>query len=460
MRLIDREVTIPCSPLSAGVLQFFAEQTEACLDEDEVLVRFAVTFTEVGSYNCELGTIRGSKAAAQQIPSVFDFRHRGYATSDDFNCMLLVPTGIGAEIGGHAGDAGPVTWLLASICDNLITHPNVVNASDINELPANGLYVEGSTLCRLLLGTAGLQKVKSNRLLVVMDHRPDEPYIEELVVNSVNAARATYGLNCTRFLRLDPTFTTHAQYSSTGVAAGHVEDLELLIAALNNYKGDYDAVAIASTIDVPPNFHMDYFRSGGEMVNPWGGVEAMLTHAISLLYDVPTAHAPMVANKDIAHLETGVVDSRMAAEAVSISFIQCIFKGLMRSPRIVTRPEEIYRPGVISARDISCLVIPEGCLGLPTLAALEQGIPVIAVKENKNRMRNDLESLPWAPGQYFCVENYWEAAGVMAALKAGIAPESVRRPIELASIEDHKSAVAKSERDQLRLRGREKQQAR
>jgi len=43
---------------------------------------------------------------------------------------------------------------------------------------------------------------------------------------------------------------------------------------------------------------------------------------------------------------------------------------------------------VLTAADVSCLVIPDGCVGLPRLAALEQGIPVIAVKENRNRMRN------------------------------------------------------------------------
>jgi len=68
-------------------------------------------------------------------------------------------------------------------------------------------------------------------------------------------------------------------------------------------------------------------------------------------------------------------------------------------------------------------------LGLPTLAALEQGIKVIAVRENTNLMRNDLSALPWAAGQFYCVENYWEAVGVMTALKAGVKPSSVRRPI-------------------------------
>jgi hypothetical protein len=68
-------------------------------------------------------------------------------------------------------------------------------------------------------------------------------------------------------------------------------------------------------------------------------------------------------------------------------------------------------------------------IGLPTLAALEQGIPVIAVRENHNRMKNDLEKLPFAEGKLFVVENYLEAVGIMTALKAGVAPSSVRRPI-------------------------------
>ena len=68
------------------------------------------------------------------------------------NIVLIIPTGIGAEIGGHAGDGNPVAKLFGSICDNLITHPNVVNASDINEMPENTLYVEGSILDRFLRG--------------------------------------------------------------------------------------------------------------------------------------------------------------------------------------------------------------------------------------------------------------------------------------------------------------------
>ena len=40
-------------------------------------------------------------------------------------------------------------------------------------------------------------------------------------------------------------------------------------------------------------------------------------------------------------------------------------------------------------------------MGLPTLAALEQGIPVIAVRENRNCMRNDLGALGFGERKLF-----------------------------------------------------------
>ncbi len=74
-------------------------------------------------------------------------------------------------------------------------------------------------------------------------------------------------------------------------------------------------------------------------------------------------------------------------------------------------------------------MIPDGAIGVPTLAALEQGIPVIAAREHRNILRNDLRRLPWRRGQLLVVDNYWEAVGVLAALRTGIDPSVVRRPI-------------------------------
>lgn len=398
----------------------------------ECPVRFVVTATENGSYHCELGVLQGTDALSQKLPSsIFEFRRRHVENIEKFNVVMLVPTGIGAEIGGHAGDAGSAAKLLASTCDQLITHPNVVNASDINELPENGLYVEGSVIARLLMGTAGLARVRKNRVLFICDQHED-PAFTDAAVNSLNAARACYGLDCPRIVQLHPSVGLKAIYTNSGRAGGQVDSLEAVLGAMEKYRGEYDAVALASVISVPKEWHAEYFSSDGNMVNPWGGVEAIFTHTLSLLTDIPTAHSPMLESEEIEREEPGVVDPRMAAEAVSYTFLQCIFKGLQRSPRIVTQKEAMEQPGVITASDISVVVMPEGCVGLPVLAALEQGIQVIAVRENRNLMRNNTAELPWAPGQYLVVENYLEAAGLLMAMQAGIAPQSVRRPIPVA----------------------------
>ena len=144
---------------------------------------------------------------------------------------------------------------------------------------------------------------------------------------------------------------------------------------------------------------------------------------------------PLSLEKTISVFSSRPDYPRMAAEAVSLALLQCILKGLQRSPKIVNDSVAMQHHDVLTASDVACLVIPDGCIGLPTLAALEQGIVVIAVRENKNLMRNDLTQLPWSQGQLHVVENYWEAAGVMAALRAGIDPQAVRRPLKPAIVE-------------------------
>ena len=44
-----------------------------------------------------------------------------------YTSMLIIPTGIGAKIGGYAGDGIPIARLMAQVCDRLNTHPNVLN---------------------------------------------------------------------------------------------------------------------------------------------------------------------------------------------------------------------------------------------------------------------------------------------------------------------------------------------
>ena len=444
MKLVEKEILVPAALGHRNLIAHIDEAVRANLGDAGVPIRFAITRLDDIHYKCELGMLEGPNLTdAATTESLFQFVPRKMERTHAFNAVFLVPTGIGSKIGGHAGDATPAVRVLAEACDTVVLHPNVVNASDLNEMPENALYVEGSTIARLMMGTAGLQRVRSNRVLVIIDNHEIEMFAND-TINAVSAARATYGLDCPAVIKLDPPLRMSGEFTESGSAAGTVEGLERVRAILDEYEGTYDAMAIASVIEVDIEYHEEYFHSDGSMINPWGGVEAMLTHALSLLHNIPTAHSPMLENFKVANFDLGLVDPRLAAEAVSLTFLQCMLKGLQRSPRIVTDRDTMREAGIFTAADVSCLVMPDKCIGLPTLAALEQGIPVIAVRENANLMQNDLQTLPWAPGQLHVVENYWEAVGVMTALKAGIVPSSLRRPLTGTRIETRNSEEQES----------------
>ena len=426
MRLYECELELPLSSGKSNLIGYFRDQVERRLEPGNIPIRFVLTESNQNSYHCEIGLLATHDSESlPAIPPLFEFRQRLVENIDQFNVILLVPTGIGAKIGGDAGDAAPVARLIGAMCDNLITHPNVVNASDINELPDNSLYVEGSILTRLMMGTVGLQRVRSNRVLLVIDEHDDD-YFTDSAVNSASAARTTLGLDCS-VIKMRHNVSMKTRYSSSGRAIGEVDGLEKLLQDLRARRHTFDAIAMSSVIQVPGGLQIDYFNE--DITNPWGGVEAILTHAISSVFEVPSAHSPMMENREILNTELGIVDPRKAAEAISMTFLHCILKGLHKSPKIITDTKAMAYSGVISVEDISCLIIPDGCVGLPVLAAVEQGIPVISVKENANNMKNNLSELPFEPGKLFIAENYLEAIGIMGALKSGVTLESVRRPL-------------------------------
>jgi len=267
MIIKEKQLIIPATKNHKDLLVYLNEYITNELDAYEVPVRFVITNTDSKNYYCELGILSNPNNYPISFNDpIFSFRKRGTESIDQFNVVLLVPTGIGAEIGGHSGDAGPVARLLASACDNLITHPNVVNASDINELPENGLYVEGSVISRLLMGTVALQKVRSNKLMFIMDKHEDK-FFNESAINSVSAARSSYGLDCPLVIIQDENIIMRSMYSDSGRAVGIIENLEKLVEICSSHKDEYDAIGLSSIIKVPESFHYDYYKYD-DILNP------------------------------------------------------------------------------------------------------------------------------------------------------------------------------------------------
>ena len=210
--LMERILDLPVRVDSLSLIQDVESQVAADLAPGHTPVRFAVTNSEKSRWRCDLGIYVGSPIG----DSVFSFERRCQEDTSAFNVVMLVPTGIGAEIGGHAGDATPAASLLASVCDTLITHPNVLNAADMIQVPGNALYVEGSVITRLLMGTVRLQRSRANRVLILIQCH-EEDVFTEAAINAVNAARSYYGLRVGEVVIIDPDFKMIAEYSSSGV---------------------------------------------------------------------------------------------------------------------------------------------------------------------------------------------------------------------------------------------------
>lgn len=418
MRVQNREIRIS----KDQVLTF--EYLDALTREHEgFAIRFIVCGCENGYRYLEVDSLDTDSSTSGPLEgqhSIFTFRPRDGENTASFNAVLIIPTGIGCEIGGHEGDGNAVAKLVASACDTLITHPNVVNATDYNEMSQNTLYVEGSTITRLLMGQVGLQRVRANRLLTLVD-KGAAKYNEE-IRNAVSTARITLGVD-SDIVEMEKLTHCRIGLSNAGRAVGTIEHIENLFETIDKYGDAYQAIALSTHVERDTEWYREYFNPNREYqdvaVNPTGGIEAMMTHAVVELFDKPCAHAPAPVGDSPHH---GVFEPRLAPVAGSIRHIHCVLKGLLRSPKIVP-----YEKG-LNAEDVSCVLIPDNCVGLPVLACVAQRIPVIAVK-NRNIMKNDLDELDFAHGRFFRAENYLEAIGIMQMLKEGIALDTVTRPI-------------------------------
>jgi hypothetical protein len=342
-----------------------------------------------------------------------------------FAVVNVVPTGVRCEIGGYAGDACPVTNLLASAADVLLTHPNAVNASELNEMAANVLYVEGKTLDDFLLGHVGLDPVAANRIGTFVDPSGLD-YLDDLT-GALDAARTAAGIDCGTYVVLRQTLGVRIGWSDAGCAAGTVDNPEALLEAVEALLADgAQAIGGVSVIHgVTQEAFARHMR--GEIPNPSGGIEAILTHLVSALYRVPAAHAPLPYYQ---HLKRKAErDPRAAAEFISTPHYLSVLKGLARAPRPVALdwPAPAV-PGRLTLNNVGAIVCPASCLGgIPALAAEFSGIPLIAVRENRTIL--DVTNAKMQMDNVIEVDSYLAAAGVILALRHGLSLQSLRRPI-------------------------------
>tara|TARA_B100000524_G_scaffold80035_1_gene36639 strand:+ start:4858 stop:5988 length:1131 start_codon:yes stop_codon:yes gene_type:complete len=349
-------------------------------------------------------------------------------SAQPYTSVLVVPTGIGAAIGGYAGDALPVARAFCSVADRVITHPNVMNGAQMYWPDPKLLYTEGFALDELAAGRLGLRPATSQRVGLLLD-AAIEPELRMRHLQAADAARATLGLGIAAHTTTDEPVGVEIDLSPAGASYGTVRRPEVLLSAAKRLlAAGCTAIAVVARFPDDEDEAMLAAYRAGAGVDAIGGAEAIISHLITQQLKVPCAHAPALPALDLEP----ELSPRACAEELGHTFLPCVLVNLARAPSLLSETDRTL-PGDIWASDIDSIVVPAGACGGPAvLSLLGERALVVAVEENECALDVRAEALR-AKG-VLVVRSYMEALGLLAAHKAGINPASLTANI--ASIKD------------------------
>ena len=347
-----------------------------------------------------------------------------------FTVVLIVPTGVGATIGGYAGDALPVARAIAQVADCLITHPNVLNGAQLYWNLPNALYVEGYGLDQFAAGHWGLRPVHQNRVGLVLD-RAIEPELRLRHIQAADAARATLGLDLTEYVVTDAPLDVDLQTAASGATWGTIRNPDSLLRAAESLIQKAGATAIAVVARFPDDDSseaLQHYRQG-QGVDPIAGAEAVISHLVVRTFRVPCAHAPALLPLPLdAH-----VAPRSAAEELGYTFLPCVLVGLSRAPQFIVRSQPAFTPQVedIWVDQVDAVVVPATACGGSAVLSLSQSegkakarsTHIIAVRDNQTTMQVPPQILGITATH---VDSYLEALGVLVAQRAGISTVALK----------------------------------
>lgn len=339
--------------------------------------------------------------------------------------VLLVPTGIGATIGGYAGDALPVARAIAAVADCLITHPNVLNGAQLFWNLPNTLYVEGYGLDQFAAGNWGLRPVHQNRIGLVLD-QAIEPELRWRHLQAADATRATLGLDLTEYVVTDAPLQVELQTAASGATWGTIANPASLLRAAETLIEQAGANAIAVVARFPDDADspaLQQYRQG-QGVDPLAGAEAVISHLVVRTFQIPCAHAPALLPLPL----DPTLSPRSAAEELGYTFLPCVLAGLSRAPQFVrSASERAALPDVqqgrnvekmIWAEQVDAIVVPaSACGGSAVLSLSQTRTLIVAVQDNQTTLQVTPAQLGLSAR---LVNSYLEAIGLLVTHKAGI----------------------------------------
>jgi hypothetical protein len=335
--------------------------------------------------------------------------------------LMLVPTGIGCDIGGYAGDALPSARLLAAASGCLITHPNVMNGASLYWSDSRVLYVEGYGLDRFAVGDWALRPVRRQRIGLLLD-AGIEPELAQRQIQVAEGCRASLGLEIGPVVSTDAPLEVTLECGASGASWGRLGCPDALLRAGERLKqAGATAIAVVARFPEDPESEALAAYRQGSGVDALAGAEAVISHLLVQHLQIPCAHAPAL---DPLPLDPQL-DPRAAGEELGYTFLACVLVGLSRAPDLVSRH---WQPGDLDASQLGVVVVPAGALGgEAVLACLERNVPLITV-ENPAVLSVTADALGLSQG-VLQASSYSEAAGLVLALREGLSPASLGRPL-------------------------------
>jgi hypothetical protein len=339
--------------------------------------------------------------------------------SRPYTVVLIVPTGVGAAIGGYAGDALPVARAIAQVADCLITHPNVLNGAQLYWNLPNALYVEGYGLDQFAAGEWGLRPVHQNRVGLILD-QGIEPDLRMRQLQAADATRATLGLHLTDYIVTDTPLQVNLKQANSGATWGTIQHPDSVLRAaekLIQHAGAEAIAVVARFPDDPSSDALQQYRHG-QGVDPLAGAEAVISHLVVRQFRLPCAHAPALSPLPL----DPDLSPRSAAEELAYTFLPCVLVGLSRAPQFIASSSSPFHSSIgdIWADQVDAIVIPAtACGGKPVLSFSQMQTHIIAVRDNQTKMQVPPEPLRIPTTT---VNSYLEALGLLVAYRGGIHP--------------------------------------
>lgn len=304
---------------------------------------------------------------------------------------ISIPTGIGADIGGYAGDFG---YLARRFAENfhVIINPNAVNGGILSAINYDMSYLEGYLFDEFFRGNISItpkNPYETNKIGVIFDCAIKEKILN-VHLNTLSALQMVQGIETIAVEYTKKPVGINIQIQN-GISSGSVEHTEVILdCARNLIKKGAQAIALICHFGEDAD-DINYSNANG--IDPIGGIEAVLSHIITQEFKIPAAHAPAFSDIEISN---NIEHKKVSSEMISSTYLPCIMQGLSIAPKILN-----YSEGKINNRNVRYLIVPYDAMGsAAVLSSYKQGIKIIAVK-NKTVLNVNPEKINIKPYKIF-----------------------------------------------------------